>query len=338
MRLEAPAWWYEDKPAPWLLRPLGAAYGLVTPLRFALTRPCRAAIPVICVGNLTLGGAGKTPAALALGTMLRKLGLEPAFLSRGYGGALPGPHVVDPARDTAAAVGDEPLLLARHALTVVARDRCAGARRIEAEGASAIIMDDGFQNPSLAKDLALVVIDGATGIGNGAIFPAGPLRASLTFQLARADALIIAGRGPGGEALGRVVAGRIPVLNARITPAGDTTWLRDAPVWAFSGIARPEKFFATLRALGARLEAARAFPDHHRFSEAEAAGLLQGARKAGAQLVTTEKDWLRLPDDASAAGQLRAAAQPLPVRLEFDGESEKRLRALLAHILPGTPA
>lgn len=337
MRLEAPQWWYEDRRSTrLLLSPLAALYGLITPLRFAAAKPYRPKIPVICIGNFTLGGAGKTPAALAIADMIARMGVEPAFLSRGYGGMRTGPHEVSPNRDTAAQVGDEPLLLARHAVTVIARDRPAGARLIESKGAGAIIMDDGFQNPSLAKDLSLVVVDGAVGIGNGAVFPAGPLRAPLGFQLRRADGVVIVGNGESGDRLRARIGGAVPVFNAQIAPSDDAAWLRSAPIVAFCGIGRPEKFFATLESLGARLARKRAFPDHHAFSESDAVRLLRDANECAAQLVTTEKDWLRLPDDNSAPGQLKIVAQTLPVRLAFDAPSQRSLEALLQKTLAQT--
>src|SRR5262245_12302991 len=197
--MRAPSFWWRDAgPAAALLTPLAAAYGAVAAWR--MRQPGRdPGIPVVCVGNLTVGGAGKTPTALALGRLLQDAGERPVFLTRGYGGRLAGPVRVDPARHAARDVGDEPLLLARLADTIVARDRIAGAERARQDGATVVVMDDGFQNPSLAKHLALVVVDGARAIGNAGVFPAGPLRAPLAAQFARAHALIVVGE-PGGAA------------------------------------------------------------------------------------------------------------------------------------------
>jgi tetraacyldisaccharide 4'-kinase len=334
MRLEPPGWWYGSRPldrfTAALLEPAGYLYGTAAKARFALTSPYRSRLPVICVGNFTVGGAGKTPLALAVARLVRKLGHEPAFLIRGYGGRLAGPHRVDPAHDDPADVGDEALLLARAAPTIVARDRPAGAKAIDALGVSLIIMDDGFQNPSLVKDFTLLAVDGAAGIGNGRVFPAGPLRAPLRFQIDRAQAsVLIGGRGDGGAFLG----GQIPAMKAELRPVGETGWLRGRPLLAFSGIGRPAKFFDTLRANGATLAGAEAFPDHHSFSEADATALIRKAEKTGALLVTTEKDHVRMSAPSGPLADLKAAARGLPVALVFAGDDGQRLRKLLFPIL-----
>ena len=296
-----------DHPAARLLAPIGAAYGALTAARMdrAGTRaPC----PVLCLGNFTLGGAGKTPTALALAAMLRDLGTEPAFLSRGYGGRLAGPVRVDPARHGAVEVGDEPLLLARHAPTIIARDRVAGAQACAAAGARVIVMDDGLQNPSLVKDLALAVVDAGTGLGNGRPFPAGPLRAPLARQWPHVGGLVLIGEGPAGEAVAAETASRgLLVHRARLVPeAGD--WAGRRAV-AFAGIGIPQKFFDTLRAAGAEIAATRAFPDHHRYTAEDLSGLAAEAARLGAELVTTEKDAVRLPTGYGI--------RTLPVRLVF---------------------
>lgn len=330
MRLEPPGWWYGSHPADrlkaTLLAPAGFLYGTAVKARFALTEPYRSRLPVICIGNFTVGGAGKTPLALAVANMLRELGLSPAFLTRGYGGRLAGPNEVDPERHQAIDVGDEPLLLARAAPTFVSRNRREGAKAIEASGASVIIMDDGFQNPSLAKDLALIAVDGDLGLGNGRVFPAGPLRAPLAFQIARAQAAILIGRGANCAPPLRDV---LPLIKAEIQPAGDTAWLRERPILAFSGIGHPEKFFKTLREMGAQLVGEQIFPDHHPFTEAEALSLMKSAAESSAQLVTTEKDWVRIPPVSGPLGDLKAAAHALLVRLAFDAQEEQTLRELL---------
>lgn len=199
MPLEPPRWWYGARipPAAWGLLPISAAYGALVQRRFGAASPYRGKLPVICVGNFTMGGAGKTPVALKLAAMLREAGRKPGFLSRGYGGKERGPHVVDPASDIAVRVGDEPLLLAQAAPTVISRDRPAGARLLETMGIDTIVMDDGFQNPTLHKDFSLIVIDAGAGIGSGRVFPLGPLRAPLAFQAAMTDAIAIVGAGPG---------------------------------------------------------------------------------------------------------------------------------------------
>ena len=200
LRLEPPSWWYSERipSAAWGLLPVSALYGAAVQKRFRDAKPYRCKLPVICVGNFTMGGAGKTPVALKLAALLRERGIRPGFLTRGYGGSERGPYLVNAASDGAARVGDEPLLLAEAAPTVVSRDRPAGARLLETLAVDAIIMDDGFQNPSLAKDFSLVVIDAAAGLGSGRVFPLGPLRAPLAFQAGMADAILLLGGGAGG--------------------------------------------------------------------------------------------------------------------------------------------
>ena len=330
MRLEPPGWWYGASPADRLkaalLQPAGFLYGAAARARFGFVTPHRSSLPVICAGNFTLGGAGKTPLALALAEIFGRNGEHPAFLTRGYGSALQGPHQVDPDTDNARDVGDEALLLARRAPTILSRDRVLGAQAIERLGASIIIMDDGFQNPSLKKDLCLIAVDGGTGIGNGRVFPSGPLRAPLAFQIGQASAAILIG---GRREAASFVNGTIPVIEARLSPDGDTAWLRERPILAFSGIGRPEKFFETLRESGAQLAGVEAFPDHHIFSEAEAEVLLDKARKANAILVTTEKDWVRIDPSSGPLGELKSATRTLPVKLVFSGSCETRLRDFL---------
>ncbi len=338
MRLEPPGWWYGSKPSDRLktalLAPAGFVYGAAVKLRFALTRPYRSPLPVICVGNFTVGGAGKTPLALALAAIIGGMGRKPAFLTRGYGGRLAGPHRVDPDRDEASDVGDEALLLARAAPTVLSRDRPAGAKAIEALGADVIIMDDGFQTPSLVKDLALIAVDAGTGLGNGHVFPAGPLRATLAFQRARAHTVVVIGDRANAPGLPQ---GVIPIIEARLRPSGDTAWLRARPILAFSGIGRPNKFFDTLRENGAKLIEASAFPDHHMFTEDEARTLIAKADEASAALVTTEKDWVRIPPLPGPLARLKTAASPLPVRLELTEAGEQRLRERLTPLLANAP-
>ncbi len=312
--MREPAFWRRPGAlAGWLFAPLAAVYGTVAAWRMA--RPGRAAgIPVICIGNLTVGGAGKSPAAMAVAQLLRDAGGRPFVLSRGYGGRLAGPVQVDPDAHGAADVGDEPLLLARIAPTVVARDRVAGAEAARSAGASVIVMDDGFQNPSIKKDLSLVVIDGRSGIGNGRVVPAGPLRVPLAAQLARASALLVIGEGSGAAAVLAAAPG-LPLFHGRLEPdAQALAALRPHKVLAFAGIGDPEKFFATLADAGIDVRARQAFPDHHRYRRAEAADLIARAAREGLVLVTTEKDLVRLKgeDDLRA---LAGIARALPVRL-----------------------
>lgn len=332
--MRPPGFWRRDAPslAARLLQPVGFAYGAAAGWRMGRAGG-PAPVPVLCIGNFTLGGAGKTPTALALARLLQAEGRHPAFLSRGYGGRLTGPVRVDPARHDAAEVGDEPLLLARAAPTVVARDRPAGARLAAAEGADIVIMDDGLQNPSLAKDLSLAVVDAETGIGNGLCFPAGPLRAPLPAQWRRVDALVLIGEGGPGEAVAREAArnGK-PVLGARLAPDRATAdGLRGRRVLAFAGIGRPEKFFAALEACGAVVVRRRAFPDHYPYRAADIQGVMAEAAEAGLLTVTTEKDRVRLDTLIGRPGAA-AGLLALPVRLALADEDAARdlLRTRLA--------
>lgn len=322
MRLETPFWWYRKQSVlASLLAPLGRLYGGMVEGRFKRATPYRTRLPVICIGNFTAGGGGKTPTAIAVARILLAQGERPAFLTRGYGGANAGPTLV---REDANAsdVGDEPLLLAAVAPTVVSADRVAGTKNIEATGATIIVMDDGFQNPSLHKDLSLIAVDAASGIGNGLIMPAGPLRAPLQVQINRADALIVIGEGGSTASLADAFTQRgKTVLQAIIAPNCDPRWLGVMPAIGFAGIARPGKFFATLRANGARLIDTHAFPDHHRYIEREARRLLDAAEEKNAMLVTTEKDWARLPDeDGTALGELKHRSRPFPIVVKFADE------------------
>jgi tetraacyldisaccharide 4'-kinase len=336
MRLEPPSWWHGEGPVDRLkaalFTPAGLIYGTATKARFAFAQPYRSRLPVVCVGNFTLGGAGKTPLALAVAGLARSLGRQPAFLTRGYGGALAGPHLVEAGRDVAANVGDEALLLARAAPTMLARDRAAGAKAIEAMGADLIIMDDGFQNPSLIKDLALIAVDAGAGLGNGLVFPAGPLRAPLAYQMRRAHAAVLIGEG--GKSVAKRLKRGLPVLRAALQPSEDAAWLLEQPVFAFCGIGRPAKFFATLRDCGAALVATRAFPDHHSFTEADALTLIREAAQAGAALVTTAKDWVRLAAPTGPLAELKARTRVLAVELAFEAEERQALLALLSTVLP----
>jgi tetraacyldisaccharide 4'-kinase len=279
----------------------------------------RADVPVICVGNYVAGGAGKTPTAIACAYLLRQKGWRPAFLSRGYGGSASrgAPLRVDALKHDSRLAGDEALLLAQHAPTVVAADRIKAARVAQAAGCDVIVMDDGLQNPSLSKDFRVAVADAETGIGNGACIPAGPLRAPLEAQLALTDALILIGQGEAGDRLaGRALARGIAVFRAHLRPddfAASKISLQR--VVAFAGIGRPEKFFATLEAAGANVVDAYSFDDHQMLTEANLRSLRETARKANALLVTTEKDIARLRGLTDISG-----IETLPVTLRFEDE------------------
>jgi tetraacyldisaccharide 4'-kinase len=319
------------------LSPLGALYGRMAERKEAQVKPYRSRLPVICIGNFTAGGGGKTPTAIAVAEVLKEAGERPCFLTRGYGGKTQGP-VLAAKGQSAAEIGDETLLLFAHAPTVVSADRAAGARLIEGTDATVIIMDDGFQNPQLVKDFSLIVVDSNVGLGNGLVMPAGPLRAPLDKQMPRADALLLIGDGGRAAPLAKSFeAANKPVLKARMAPRGDARWLGVLPVIGFAGIARPEKFFATLRNNGARLIDQRAYPDHYRYSERQARSLLKEAKDYNAMLVTTEKDWVRLPDDdGSDAAELRHRSRPFLIAVEF--EDVTKVQDLLSAALAKAPA
>lgn len=308
MMPRAPEFWAKDGVLARLLTPMGRLYDIGVGRRLS-SRPGRdCGLPVICVGNLVLGGAGKTPTAMALAQRLTALGRLPHILSKGYGGKADAPTLVDPHRHGAAEVGDEPLLLARTAPVWVGRDRLELARAARAAGADCLILDDGFQDPGLIKTATLLVFDGSYGVGNGRVVPAGPLRETPERGLARADACLIIGPDQTGLATG-LLAGR-PCFAGSLA-AQPRPELLQVPLLAFAGIGRPEKFFATLEEIGATLAGRRAFPDHHAYTEAQLQALARDAERLGARLVTTEKDAMRL------SNPWRARVAVLPVALQF---------------------
>jgi tetraacyldisaccharide 4'-kinase len=303
--MKAPEFWQRDAWQAALLSPLGRLYALGGAARLKYGAAFDANVPTICIGNLTLGGAGKTPVAREIADLLTSQGKRVAILSRGYGGAAQGPLRVDPTLHDAGQVGDEPLLLASAAPVYVAKDRVAGARAALADGADCFVLDDGFQSPSLKKSFSIVVVDGGAGLGNGRVFPAGPLREPVEWGLARADAIVMIGDDATGFA-SRFAKG-LPVLHARLEPLSRD--LAGAKIFAFAGIGRPQKFFSTLRELGCTLAQTREFADHHPYARGEIEAILRDAAALGATPVTTEKDLVRIPAD------LRAAVATLPVRL-----------------------
>ncbi len=274
-----------------LLTPFAIAYSWAGKRRIERTVPEDAGLPVICVGNLTLGGAGKTPVTAAVRQRLAARELRVASLSRGYGGAEDGPLQVDPAKHAAKNVGDEPLMLAASGESWVAKDRVAGAKAMKAAGVDVVVMDDGHQNPTLKKTLSIVVIDAAEPFGNGGVFPKGPLREPVKRGLSRADAIVLMGDGDVPEAS---AAGK-PVLRARLSPLAK---LKPGGYVAFAGIGRPQRFFDSLSAMdGVRLAEAVPYPDHHPYAAPDFDYLMKLASERDAQLITTDKDHVRLPPE-----------------------------------------
>jgi len=331
MKLSTPRWWYrrDERPMPVtraLLTPLSWAWAAVTARRIARARPADPGAPVLCVGNVTLGGAGKTPVVRALAERLASRGVAVHLLSRGYGGRLAGPVRVDAARHTSTEVGDEPLMLAQGYPVWVSRDRAAGAEAAAAAGAAAVVMDDGHQNPSVAKVLSLVVVDGETRngewpFGDGRVFPAGPMREPLKAGLARADAVVLLLPAdletPDPDLLASLASK--PVLLARLEPARPPP---PGPQVGFAGVGKPWKVERALKAAGCELADFAPFPDHFAYDAATLQRLAERARQFDAGLVTTEKDWVRLPPE------WRPRITPWPVRARF--EDPAALDALLA--------
>lgn len=334
MRLSTPEWWYERDARPMrltrmLLVPFSWIWAAATARRIARGKPVDPGVPVICVGNVTLGGTGKTPVVREIAARLRARGLAAQVLSRGYGGRLEGPVQVDPRLHTGAEVGDEPLMLAQDLPVWVSRDRAAGAIAAAAAGAGVIVMDDGHQNPSVSKALSLVVVDGETRgrawpFGDGRVFPAGPLREPLKAGLARADAVIVLLpadlEAPDPELLAALAP--TPVLSAHLQPVAAPP---AGPQVGFAGVGKPWKVERALKAAGCELADFAPFPDHFAYDEATLRRLADRAAQFGAGLVTTEKDWVRLPP------AWRGRVTPWPVRARFDDEAA--LDALLARIL-----
>lgn len=340
MPVNPPHWWYPERDTgasvvPWLLAPASALYGVIAGHHMTRAPTHVSALPVICIGNFTAGGTGKTPLALDIAARVKALGRKPAFLTRGYGGTLPGPYDVDPARDLADRTGDEALLLARAAPTVIATDRARGARQIERTSADVIIMDDGMQNPGVAKNLTIALIDGARGIGNGRCIPAGPLRAPIERQAACVDAIVINGALTTPLPASLTSGSKAPVLQGALKPTPGSLDIAGQPVVAFTGIGNPDRFFATLQAEGARLRVALPYPDHHPYSNDDAERILKAAAIENAIIATTQKDKVRLigAPAGSPRDKLAAASITVPVRFEFAGSDAARLDAMLEMLL-----
>ena len=339
--MQPPRFWYpprssgaqSSRPGSFLaytLTPLAAVYDFFGRRRIKKTEPAHASVPVICIGNLTVGGTGKTPTALAVADIITSWGLKPVFLIRGYGGTLHGP-VQATSNHTPADIGDEACLLATHAPTIVSRNRPEGARLAASLGADVIIMDDGFQNPTLYKDFSIVVVDGDVMFGNGSVFPAGPLRERPAHGLARADAvLIIKDADDPTPPLPAPYSGQVVTahIEAKPNPA-----LNDKLI-AFAGIGRPDKFFATLRNLNTNVIATHAFPDHHAYTEHQIDALLAEAETANARLITTTKDAAKL----SSRHRTQISVLEIEIILDTDHHLRDTIRTLLDTFEMPTPA
>ena len=325
--MRSPDFWtrHYKGPKDTLAAPLGWLYSLAARTRRSIARPWHAPVPVICVGNLVLGGAGKTPVAFDLAVRLKALGRTPHIVSRGYGGTEIGPTQVDVNIHAAKDVGDEPLLLSAVATTWVAKDRIQGCRAAIDHGADVIVLDDGFQNPTLGKDLSLIVVDGSYGFGNGKVFPAGPLREPIGTGLNRAQAVVMIGADQGGVSaiVGNLGPHKQPILRANVEATNAD--LAGKTVIAFAGIGMPEKFFKTLKKVGANVVKTRSFSDHHPYTAGEITELKLLAATEDATLVTTAKDAVRLP--------LEARESILVLDVSLTWKDETAIDALLSEVL-----
>jgi tetraacyldisaccharide 4'-kinase len=332
--MKTPAFWSRRGAAAIALLPLTLLWRAASAVKEATACPYKSAIPVVCVGNLTAGGTGKTPLVGWLADRMSERGWRPAILTRGYGGSAAGPLWVDPAEHDAGLCGDEPLMLADGRAVMVARDRAAGARAIASNGAfDLIIMDDGMQNPTLQRTLTIGVFDGGSGIGNGWLIPAGPLRTPFASGLDQLDMAVI--NGEDETALRPRIASKLPVFDAALRPeAGVIETLADTPLLAFAGIGRPARFFAGIESLGGQIAKKLSFADHHPYSQQDLAQIQEDAQRHGAEMITTQKDWMRLPAD------WRARVAMLPVSVDMDDETGflDSLEGRLAAAGHGNPA
>lgn len=328
--MKTPAFWYKKNltlPAVFLI-PFSWLYLAGKRLRdLAYRKRHKAGIPVICIGNLTAGGSGKTPVAIAIMKLLadEKLAEKPCFLSRGYGGRKKGPAFVDHHKDSFRDVGDEPLLLARHGTTIISRNRADGAIMAEKHGADMIVMDDGLQNLTLEKDLCLTVIDGASGLGNRLVIPAGPLREKTATGFKKSDAFIIAGDDTAG--IQKLLPPEKPVIRARLSVPADWIAAKNVSYIAFCGLGRPEKFRKTIEAQGLKIAGWHEFPDHHVFLKRDLKKLDDEALSKDARLLTTEKDAMRIPSEF----KFKSPIDSMPVRIEWDNGDKKKLAQIITN-------
>lgn len=313
-----PFWWEKSGWQAWALSPFSFLYGRIAGRRMKVAKRASVPVPVICIGNFTVGGAGKTPTAITIARAALARGLKPGFLSRGYGGTLDVTTLVDADHHRSVDVGDEPLLLAREATTVISRRRVEGAQRLVKEGVDLIIMDDGFQSARLTLDYALLVIDTKRGIGNGHLVPGGPVRAPLAEQMRQASAILKVGDGQAADAIIRTAARAAKSIFVSSIKPRPQPGLVGTRVLAFAGIADPGKFYRTVEQLGAEIVSARSFPDHHHFSDDEIADLMEEAAKLDLLPVTTSKDAVRLTGHHGKAAELLWSSRVVEIDMVFD--------------------
>ena len=327
-----PFWWSKADWRAWALWPISSLYGTIARKRLLSAPREKFDVPVLCVGNLTVGGSGKTPIAIALAHQARAMGLKPGILSRGHGGTVPGEaHLVDSAHDAARHVGDEPLLLARAATVAVTADRAAGARALIAQDCDFLIMDDGFQSARIHMDYALIVVDARRGIGNGHVIPGGPMRARMVDQMRHADAVLKVGHGSAAELVVRQAAKAGRAFFEATVRATAPDGITGQRCLAFAGIGEPEKFFDTVRAVGGEVVVARSFGDHHFYSEFDAQELINTADAQGLQIVTTAKDAVRMDHAGGALSALRDRVKVIEIEAEFQVAGAPR--AIIEHTL-----
>ena len=319
MASEAPPFWWE-KP-DWrsaILSPLSAMYGSVARRRMDNATPGVIALPVLCVGNLTVGGGGKTPTSVAIANAAKKMKLRPGVVSRGYGGMNSGVRIVDRGHDLARHVGDEPLLIAQHAPVAVSANRLAGAKLLQEQGVNFIILDDGFQSMRLKSDFNLVVVDARRGIGNGHVIPGGPLRAPVIPQLRHADAVLRVGDGDAADGIVRQAAKAGKAIYVAATVPSKKMHLSGKRMLAFAGIADPDKFYDSVTKAGGYISLARNWPDHHFYADDELSELHRTAEAGDLVLITTEKDAMRLLHGSEIARKVLDSAIVFRVEMVFD--------------------
>lgn len=322
MTSEAPPFWWEPVGIQArLLQPIAWAYGAIANRRLERAAPPKIDLPVLCVGNFTVGGSGKTPATIALASEAKKMGLIPGILTRGHGGSLSKPKLVDADRDSPRVTGDEPLVLAQHAPVAVGTDRAKGAAILKQTGCDFVIMDDGFQSRRLHFDYALMVVDALRGIGNGQVIPAGPLRAPLIGQLRGADAILVTGKGEGADDVVRMAAKAGKPIYFAQTETRNPKEISERRFLAFAGLGNPAKFFDTIVDNGGWLAGTREFPDHHPYTDIELKELMAEAEAMSANLVTTAKDAARLRHGSTAANRMLERLTILEIDLVFEAET-----------------